>query len=716
MNFSIVLAYAAALTAAGLAAGWLALKHRTLAHWSFGLGLLVLAADTALAGVAAGELTSEGAAGWQAWRTCCAAVLPGIWLLHSLCYSRGNSAEFLARWRWGLALAVLVPVTLARFSLASGIVEAPEGLVAGGRMWSGFLPLDWAGKALEMAMLLGMLLALVNLEKTFRSALGLMRWRVKFVVLGLAVTLGGRIYASSQAVLFSGIELSLVGVLGASLLVGILLAAFSFVRTGLEEIDVYPSPAMLYGSLSVLLAGSYLLVVGLLAEAVVRWGGDRDFPLESLLLLLAIVALAVLFMSDRFRQHVQLFISRHLRRPFYDYRQVWTAFTARTASRLDLAEYCRAVVTLMAETFNALSVTMWVADVPRQRLEFGASTSLRDGGAPRLLAGETAGPVLAALAAEPRPFDLGRSAAGWARSLETANPNHFHKGGGRWCVPLVAAGQCQGAVLLGDRVGGKPFTPEDTDLFTCIGDQVAAGLLNLQLSCKLVEVRELEAFQAMSTFFVHDLKNTASTLSMMLQNLPVHFHNPDFRADALRGIAKSVERLNGLVERLTSLRHGLAVHPVPTDLNQLVAASLEQFQGAPGPAVACQLGHLPRVPVDPHQFPKILANLVLNAREAAGTAGTIEVATSSQDRHAVVSVRDNGPGMSAEFINRRLFRPFQTTKKKGLGIGLFQSRMIAEAHGGRIEVESEPGHGTTFRLLLPLALVRQPPAVKSELA
>jgi len=65
-------------------------------------------------------------------------------------------------------------------------------------------------------------------------------------------------------------------------------------------------------------------------------------------------------------------------------------------------------------------------------------------------------------------------------------------------------------------------------------------------------------------------------------------------------------------------------------------------------------------------------------------------------------VADNGCGMSQDFLNRSLFRPFQSTKKTGVGIGMFQSKMIVEAHGGRIEVESEQGKGSTFRVLLPI--------------
>ena len=97
-----------------------------------------------------------------------------------------------------------------------------------------------------------------------------------------------------------------------------------------------------------------------------------------------------------------------------------------------------------------------------------------------------------------------------------------------------------------------------------------------------------------------------------------------------------------------------------------------------------------------------MTNLLLNAWDAVGAAGQITVQTGQRDSRAVLSVSDNGCGMSEAFLRDSLFRPFQTTKKKGLGIGMFQSKMIVEAHQGTIQVESEPGKGTTFRVILPL--------------
>ena len=107
--------------------------------------------------------------------------------------------------------------------------------------------------------------------------------------------------------------------------------------------------------------------------------------------------------------------------------------------------------------------------------------------------------------------------------------------------------------------------------------------------------------------------------------------------------------------------------------------------------------------MDPAQIQKVLTNLLLNARESLGDGGRIRVQTGVRNGWAALEVVDNGCGMSPEFINHRLFRPFETTKKRGIGIGMFHCKMIIEAHRGRIEVESEPGHGSAFRVLLPLA-------------
>jgi putative PEP-CTERM system histidine kinase len=235
-----------------------------------------------------------------------------------------------------------------------------------------------------------------------------------------------------------------------------------------------------------------------------------------------------------------------------------------------------------------------------------------------------------------------------------------------------------------------------------VADQAAASLLNLQLSENLSQAKQLEAFQAMSAFFVHDLKNTASTLSLMLENLPAHYQDPQFREDALRGISKTVSHINGLITRLTVLRQQLDVQAVECDLNELVTDTLKGQEQTPGIEIVKELHQIPRVRIDPSQIQKVITNLVINAREALTGGGTIRIETSQRNGWVVLAVVDTGCGMSSDFMRRSLFRPFNTTKKKGIGIGMFHCKMIVEAHHGRIEVESELGKGTAFRVLLPL--------------
>ena len=300
-----------------------------------------------------------------------------------------------------------------------------------------------------------------------------------------------------------------------------------------------------------------------------------------------------------------------------------------------------------------------------------------------------------------KPFDLEKAKGDYAESLRQISSSQFHTGGNRVCTPLRAADRCIGVAILADRVGGVPYTVEELDLLKCMGDQIAVGLLNLRLTEEIMRGKELEAFQAMSAFFVHDLKNAASTLSLTLQNLPVHFDDPVFRQDALRGIGETANRINQLISRLGGLRH-LELKLVELDLNLLVADALEALNGAREIKVVKELHLQSKLKVDPDQFGSVITNLLLNARDAVESGGEVRIETSESDSWAILSVADNGCGMGQEFLRTSLFRPFQTTKKKGLGIGMFQSKMVVEAHQGKIQVESEPGAGTTVRVMLPL--------------
>jgi hypothetical protein len=674
-------------------------EPRSLASRVFAGGMLAFGAESVLVGLGARSVLPGEMLRYRQLGFVPLALLPGTWLLFSLAYSRGNYAEFVRKWALTLVLFCAVPLLLV-FGASGSVAKMfqPETLFVERQF-----RLGWAGVGVHAVVLVGAVLVIMNLERTLRAAVGTMRWRAKLVVIGLGTLFGVRIYTSSQVLLYRKFDALLESVNQCGLVIACVLIGLSVVRTRVFGIEVYPSRALLHRSLTVLLAGLYLLVVGIVARWADVLGISSELPAGALLILVALAFLALALMSDRVRTYTARFVSQHLRRPHYDYRQVWRTFSERTATRVRLGEFCEAVARWIAENLNVLSVTVWLVEPSGRRLVFGASTALSDETAERLLRGQPdASAMIGRLTRCTEPINVETSDGEWEQELSRLIPDHFGKGGGRLVQPLAVNGELLGLLTLGDRVSGIPFSVEDMELLRSIGDQVANGLLNLELSRRLAELRELEAFQTMSAFFVHDLKNVASGLSLMLENLPAHFEKPEFREDALRVAGQSVSRINALIGMLSELRRGMELERVETDVGELVRGACRSIESTRGIKIAVDLGPLPKVSIDPEQMAKVVTNLLLNAIDAVGPEGQVSVSTRTEPPWAVVTVLDNGCGMKPEFIRHQLFRPFQTTKKRGLGIGLYHSKMIVEAHGGKIEVESEVGKGTVFRVLIPL--------------
>jgi putative PEP-CTERM system histidine kinase len=692
------LAFASAIVSGALALAVVVRRNRSLAHWAFTVGMLVFAAANVIYGFESTAVGAPQIAAWQNAEWLALAMLPGPWLLFSLTYARGNFQEFLKKWSLVLVIAFVAPITLAIFFWDLTITKVVPSET--NHHW--LLQLGISGFLLNLLLLFSALIVLMNLERTYRAAVGTMRWRIKFMVLGLGVIFAVQAFTSSQIMLFRAIDLSWLVVDSGALIVGGALIVRSLLREGNFETDVFPSHSVLHNSITVLVAGVYLLIVGVLARLATFLGGDASVSTKAMVVLPALVLLTLVLLSDRVRLRTRRFVSRNFQRPFYDYRTVWRKFTQSTARRVERGDLCVEIVKVISEIFQALAVTVWLIEEGQGKLGLAASTSLTEARARdlELDAAETER-TIAVLKTQTDPIDLDASTEKWAVALRRLQPDDFHKGGNRICVPLVAGGELLGVMLLGDRVSGERFSLQDLDLLKSIGDQVAANLLNIQLSQRLSQAKQLEAFQAMSTFFVHDLKNTASTLSLMLQNLPVHFNDPQFREDALRGISKTVSHINDLIKRLSLLRQEISIQPVEADLNATVNEALKCLQPSPAVEVVTEFRTLPKLRLDPAQMQNVVVNLALNARDAVNACGQIRVETAQQNGWVILSVTDSGCGMAPEFIQRSLFRPFQTTKKQGIGIGMFQCKMIVEAHHGKIEVQSELNKGTTFRILLP---------------
>ena len=656
--------------------------------------MLVFALESLFGAIWREVVNPESAAFWGTLTLVTKSFVPSVWVCFSLTYSRGSARTLSAR-AWFLVLAALVIPIGMSLVFRDQLVPVSPYTEPGADWW---VPSNAAAKILNGFQLVAAVVILMNMEKTFRSVVGTMQWRIKFLVIGLGIVFGARIYTLSQALLFSADVLVLSDVETVALLIGCVLIGIAFARSGFAEIDVYPSHAVLRTSLTFVLAGAYLFVVGVLAQVVARTGKPGGFQLQAFVVLVAFALLAMLLLSNRIRQKIHRIVSRHFKRPQYDFREIWTRVTQSMSNVFDQSGLCAAGAKLISETFSVLSVSIWLLD-EQERLAFAASTSKSGQEATDMLAKPDQN--FASIRTLAKPFDLEKAKGDYVEGLRQISLSQFRTGGNPICVPLCAGNHCMGVVILADRVGGTPYTAEELDLLKCMSDQIAVGLMNLRLTDEIARGKELEAFQAMSAFFVHDLKNAASTLSLTLQNLPVHFNDPLFRQDVLRGIGETADRINAVIGRLTALRH-FELNLGEVDLNSVVDDALRALNGTANIKVTKRLVLQPKLRLDRDQFGSVITNLLLNARDAVGPKGEIRIETTQNDNWAVVSISDNGCGMSQAFLKSSLFRPFHSTKKKGLGIGMFQSKMIVEAHRGQITVDSEAAVGTTFRLMLPL--------------
>ncbi|MBZ5499127.1 MAG: PEP-CTERM system histidine kinase PrsK [Acidobacteriia bacterium] len=674
--------------------------RRSFASRSFIASLALLALAQLFRGLSADAGAPEDSIYWEKVRIAVSALQPGTCLLFCLAFARTEYRKYLVGWKYVVAAVFALPV-LSVVALSESIFE---GLPVQGSSGQRIIPLGYGGKIFYSLFLVSAVLILANLERTLRASTGRIRWQIKFIVLGMSGICAVWVYISSQALIYSALDTSLAMLAPAVLIAADLLFAWGLARSQFLNVDVYLSRTTIQFSLTALLAGVYLVTLGLLAYMVRFFNPQRPLPIDALLVLLALAGLAMLLLSDRLRERIRRFVIWHFKRPMYDYRKAWMELTEKTNSLVQVRELCAAVARIVSQTFGILSVNVWLCDRVGDCLTLEGSTVFTPIQARDLeRSGEKVSDLLRALKGRSSPLDLTERRNAWADEIMRARPEYFREFEMRHILPVQTGGQLVGLITLNcDRVGNAPLSMEDQDLLNAYASQLAARVLQMRLADDLRRAQEVEAFQSASTFFVHDLKNLASRLSLTMQNLPAYFDNPDFRKDALKLIGESVARIDATCSRLSSLKQRIELRLVEGDLNELVARILDELGASIKTPLKRKLGAIPLISLDSEQLQKVVTNLILNAHEACNGKGSIIVETETIDHQVVLSVTDNGCGITQEFIENLLFRPFRTTKKRGMGIGLYHSKMIVEAHHGRIEVVSREGEGSTFRVILPV--------------
>ena len=697
LNFYFGISIIAGIFSFGLALWALVKDRHASAGWIFSLGMAILGIEVVLNGLSLSAYEPLEAYQWQKSRVFIGGFLPGIWLVFSLIFGNSDYKENIKKWKWGIGFFLFLPAALFLIFQRAFFVDVHTSFQKNLFLFR----IGWAGYVFHIIVLIGIILILVHLERTLRSTSGRQRWQIKFVVLGLCGLWGERIYEISQTLLYREIDLELQALNVATVIIANGLILIGIKRMPSIHLSFYPSQAVLFNSVTILLVGIYFISVGVVAKIATYYSAGHEAMLGAFIIFLALLALPILIFSDRLKKRLKRFISLHFGRPTYDYQKEWIEFTGETSSILDIQVFCRIIAGRISRTLDVLSVTIWLVDESLKKAAIGGSTSIsekRKGTLPAHSA--IILEMIQAIRGKNLPLEYNFLEGDWTEDKEKKQILAGERL--EYCLPLKAGERYLGAVTLGERVGGDSFSVEDFELLKTITAQTAGSLLNLTLSEELRVAKEMEAFQKLSAFLLHDLKNLASTFSLTLQNMEAHFENPDFRKDAFKVLEQSLGKIKNMCSGLSLLSQRVESQKAPLDLNRLVCESVKEYDGTMKGKIIKKLTPTPEISVDADQIRKVLVNMVLNANDALRQGGEIRIETGQRNGWAVLSVKDNGCGMTKDFMEKSLFRPFKTTKRQGMGIGLFQSKMIVEAHGGRIEVESEENVGSTFRVLLPM--------------
>ncbi len=545
-------------------------------------------------------------------------------------------------------------------------------------------------------------LGLVLLEQVFRNAAEDSRWNIKPLCLGLFSAFLFDLYVFSEAVLFNRLDSDALSIRGAvhTLVVPLLVLSMSRRRDWISKIHMSPKAA--FQTATLLMAGLYLTFISVIGYYIRYFGGDWGGALQLGLIFFALMVLLILSLSGAVRARLRVFLGKHFFRYRFDYREEWLKFTRTLSTQNSPQEMGQQVIRGLADMLESPAGGLWLrardgsAFHQAARWNLAQTQEIENANSPLCEFMATSGWVI--------NLEEFRSYA--SRYGQLRLPPWLQELAHAWLiVPLMVGERLIGFVVLASARTRMDVNWEVNDLLKTAGRQAASFLTQMQATEALLEVRKFDAFNRMSAFVVHDLKNIVTQLSLMMKNAKRLSQNPEFQQDMLTTVENSLDKMR---QMMMQLREG-ATPPgtaVGVDLGAL-AQRIKAVAAARNRKLELELTGEVVTRGHEERLERVIGHVVQNAFDATSANGPVWLTLDRLGGQARIVVRDTGTGMSQDFIRDRLFKPFQTTKDAGMGIGAYESFQYVQELGGRIEVTSELGRGTTITILLPLFETRK---------
>ena len=546
---------------------------------------------------------------------------------------------------------------------------------------------------------------MVIIEQLYRNTSEEHRWALKYLWMGLGSMFAYDFYMYSNAMLYQRIDNELWNARGfihamVVPVIGVAIRREMRWSLGNASIDIFVSRRILFHTTTLVGAGIYMLLIGAGSYFVREYGGTWGIVAQAAFVFGSTLLLAILIFSGKVRARLRVQLEKHFFQYKYDYRDEWLRIIRTLSSSNESSRLQERAIRSLAQIIDSPGGILWL------KRENGCFEAEENWNMAAVSTREPAGSSFVRFLEEQQfviSLDEFRASPGvylrlaplqlpeWLDSIRTA-----------WLVvPLMLNDVLLGFVVLANSPAHKNYYNwEDSDLLKTAARQAASHLAQHQAAQELVNAKRFEEMNRLSAFVVHDLKNMIGQLSMVVSNAAKHKNNPLFLEDAVSTVENSVTKMNTLLSRLRGGGDSIDIINL-CELLEEVVRSNNKAGSLPIPVLNCQVVEA-RIIADRDRMSATIGHLIQNARDACSENDRITIRLKKSDTCAIIEFEDTGCGMDQAFIRDRLFKPFESTKGT-MGIGVFQVREYIQKLGGEVEVESEKGHGTTFRLHIPFA-------------
>jgi putative PEP-CTERM system histidine kinase len=540
------------------------------------------------------------------------------------------------------------------------------------------------------------LTGLLLIEQLYRNSPVGARWGLKTLVLGLGGIFAYDLFLYSQAMLFSTIDATTWAARGAVNVLFVPAIAIAARRNPDWALPIFVSRHVVFYTTTLVAVGAYLLLMSLGGYLLIQFGGSWGALARVVFFTGAVLVLLFLLFSSTMRARLRVFLNKHFFHNKFDYREEWMRLIDTLAGFQDSSTR-EVAIQAVAQVVESPAGVLWVYSARENKFLFDARYEY-DQDVPDLAPDDE---LLTFIRKDHWIVDLAEFEREPGRYQGLEFPDWVKHLNRPWLfVPLMLGEELLGLMMLERAPGPPKLNYEDRDLLKTIGNHVAVHLAQARSERLLTEAHQFEAFNKLTAFLMHDLKNLIAQQSLIVSNAEQHKDNPEFVDDAISTIAGSVERMKNVI---TQLKRGGSYEPgKQIELRFLASTAVDRCSSRlPVPRLVLNDADA-FVRTSAEECIMVLTHLIRNAQEATTTEGEVTVELDSAGDEARVIIRDNGSGMSPDFIRERLFRPFESTKGSGgMGIGAYQAREFARNYGGRLDVSSEPGKGTSVTLSLP---------------